>query len=300
MNATEQRISECGRHRSPPLSARPNARRAFTLIELLVVIAVIAILAALILPALSAAKRKARNVVCQSNQKQLLLEFLLRREDASMRLDTVMIGEWFGNVFFGPTNSGCSLCPEAPLNPGMGVVVSPGWRFGDVGSAWIRYNWAPTTSSTKLETRASSYACNMWMVAPAWSATYPGGFNQMNWSWVSGGDPRCYPSESLVTHADRTPLLADGVAYAVTPYPTNLPATDLVTGQLGDMSSMTIPRHGARPKPVPTFWPVTQPLPGAVNVALYDGHVEPLKLDRLWQLYWTSDWVPPAKRPGLP
>lgn len=71
------------------LRGNQQAVRAFTLIELLVVIAIIAILAAMLLPALSKAKERARRIQCLNNLHQFAIATTVYASDNREKLPII-------------------------------------------------------------------------------------------------------------------------------------------------------------------------------------------------------------------
>jgi prepilin-type N-terminal cleavage/methylation domain-containing protein len=106
----------------------PLKARGFTLIELLVVIAIIAILAALLLPALSSAKERAKRSQCLSNMRQLSIGVTTYAADYQ---DNVIQARFDSRYFI----VNCLNPPEASAAAMVGLIVQ-----SNVPSVWTCAN----------------------------------------------------------------------------------------------------------------------------------------------------------------
>ncbi len=266
-----------------------QTRNAFTLIELLVVIAIIAILAALLLPALARAKLSAKEAACMSNEKQLELACHMYFDDSKGFFtvggaDGEGYGLWMESLtpYVAQFNTVrlCGMTPPLSTNDMQNDTTAGDWNGGAL-KAW---NYQGLTNTADFQ---GAYGLNGWFYSDY------------------GGDN--YVSAADVTQVSRTPVLSDELWVDGWPSRTDGRSPDLNTltwnesnqsgGGMG-MWRYCIARHGEVPSSgAPTVNRASTAMVGGINIAFFDGHVELVPLEKLWNQYWSRSWVPSVNPP---
>lgn len=267
-----------------PSATRHRHSLGFTLIELLVVIAIIAILAAMLLPALAAAKRKAQEVTCKNNLKQLALAYFMYENDNGSITYNPNNG-WLATLIAYQGNvAGIRYCPATSTNT---TINGTGVGIGGAVSCWT---WGSYTNS-------GSYTLN------AWNYTV-GGVNGYTYEPNPPGSAAMFGKQDAIQHPDGTPVFGDGYWPDAAPLNTDTPNANLYNPpqSQGGVSTDQIQRycvlrHGTgKPSAGANASTGTAPYPtGGINLGCADGHVEYSRLDNLWLYYWNKQSVPQSK-----
>jgi RNA polymerase sigma factor (sigma-70 family) len=178
---------------------RSRARRtpAFTLVALLVVIALIALLSAILLPALSSARRQARAVQCASNIRQICIAITNYTADFKGKHPPNITIPSPGTLWWDAARVGGYLMKADP--PGEKVLACPeedGGRRSYSMNIWMsckvdKYVTDPVPAPGELWGPASRQSSQVILIAESWAGN---GSNTVGWStWATigarGGKP---------------------------------------------------------------------------------------------------------------
>jgi prepilin-type N-terminal cleavage/methylation domain-containing protein/prepilin-type processing-associated H-X9-DG protein len=259
-------------------------KKGFTLIELLVVISIIALLLSILMPALSAVKKRAQQVVCMANLAQWGLVLTLYTEDHNSHFFAGYYDYTDPNdVIYTSTNS--DLWPYALQSyyqtPKLKFCPSSGFsRRGRSGSTW---------GSKSDEIFSGSYGLNGWLGDTPEEVIQTEGHDTSD-SWRTMD----YYGSSKI------PLMADAIWYTGRPESHDLPPKE--EGQLDDdesQSDMDSDDWPNDPSNHMRRFSVNRHK-GKLNVLFMDGMVKTISPKELWQLKWHKDYDTSAPLPEWP
>jgi prepilin-type N-terminal cleavage/methylation domain-containing protein/prepilin-type processing-associated H-X9-DG protein len=173
----------------------------FTLVELLVVIAIISVLAALLMPALSKARRVAQSMACLNNQKQLQLATTMYCDDHNGYFPVYTTAAppvwyfplkngWLEHAGWGK-GQGVYFCQTNPVDTSSG---SPGWTNYAINSNLVKFRMSQVRKSPIALYLGSANEAYDWTwytnsgarYSNPWKDTYPIHDDKVNIVFVDG------------------------------------------------------------------------------------------------------------------
>lgn len=205
-----------------------SRRSAFTLIELLVVIAIIALLVGILLPALGKARDAARDVLCKTNERQLITSLLVYAGDYKSKFPPVLdsipdpdTGKismiWYDEARIGqylPQMNETNLLPSNIKNNTVGGGVMQCPNHPSAGRSYSMNFWAASAGS--------------WRNGTSGPQVFPPGSDVV----VNGESQLGKAFDTAVDFADKTLLM--GEAWGTFPSEdTSKPISWFAIGQIG-------------------------------------------------------------------